>query len=169
MQCTILLLARYMGRRITDWLEHTVEDQLKLSINREKTKVVKMKQQGETLDFLGFTMRYDKDLHGRNRTYLNTFPSNKATAKHREKLLSLTNSGYKRTMSDTIAKVNETNRGWKNYFNKGYPKKCFRDINWYVLERFKSFIAHRSQRRCRPLRDGESLYAGLRRMRYQPL
>ena len=41
-----------MGRRITDWLEHTVEDQLKLSINREKTEVVKMKQQGETLDFL---------------------------------------------------------------------------------------------------------------------
>jgi len=164
-----VVMARYMGGRITDWLEDIVEDQLKLSINREKTKVGKMKQQGATLDFLGFTMRYDKDLHGRNRTYLNTFPSKKATAKHREKLRTVTNSGYKRTMVDTIAKVNEINRGWKNYFSKGYPRKCFRDINWFVLGRFKSFINHRSQRRCRPLRDGESLYAGLRRMGYEPL
>jgi len=164
-----VVIAHYMGRRITDWLEDIVEDQLKLSINREKTKVVKMKQQGEALDFLGFTMRYDKDLHGRNRTYLNTFPSIKATAKHREKLLAVTNSGYKVSMFDTIAKVNEINRGWKNYFCKGYPKKCFRDMNWFVLERFKSFINHRSQRRSRPLRDGESLYAGLRRLGYVPL
>ena len=164
-----VVMARFMGGRITDWLEDIVEDQLKLSINREKTKVVKMKQQGVALDFLGFTMRYDRDLHGRDRTYLNTFPSKKATAKHREKLRTVTNSGYKHTLSDTIAKVNEINRGWKNYFRKGYPRKCFRDIDWFVLNRFKSFIDHRSQRRCRPLRDGESLYAGLHRMGYQPL
>ena len=165
----LVVMARYMGRRITDWLEDVVEDQLKLSISRGKTKVVKMKQQGDALDFLGFTMRYDKDLHGRNRTYLNTFPSIKATDKHREKLRAVTNSGYKVSMSDAIAKVNEINRGWKNYFCKGYPRKCFRDINWFVLERFESFINHRSQRRCRPLRDGESLYAGLRRFGYVPL
>ncbi len=164
-----VVMARYMGRRITDWLEGIVEDQLKLSINREKTKVVKMKQQGESLDFLGFTMRYDKDLHGRNRTYLNTFPSIKATAKHREKLRAVTNSGYKASMADTIAKVNAINRGWKNCFCKGYPRNCFRDINWFVLERFKSFINHRSQRRSRPLRDGENLYAGLRRFGFVPL
>ena len=164
-----VVLARYMGRRITNWLEYTVEDQLKLRINLEKTKVVKMKNQGETLDFLGFTMRYDKDLHGRNRTYLNIFPSKKATDKHREKLRTVTNSGYKHTITDTIVKVNEINLGWKNYFRKGYPRKCFRDINWFVLDRFKSFINHRSQRRCRPLKKGESIYAGLRRMSYSPL
>ena len=39
----LVVMARYMGRRITDWLEDIVEDQLKLSINRKKTKVVKMK------------------------------------------------------------------------------------------------------------------------------
>ena len=39
-----VVMARYMGRRITDWLEAIVEDQLKLNINREKTKVVKMKR-----------------------------------------------------------------------------------------------------------------------------
>lgn len=164
-----VVMARYMGKRITDWLEQGIEGQLKLSINREKTKVVKMKNQGETLDFLGFSMRFDDDLHGRNRKYLNTFPSRKAEAKHRDKLRVLTGSGYKKSLRDTIARINEINRGWKNYFNLGYPNKCFRDIDWFTLKRFKSFINHRSQRRCRPLKDGESLYAGLRRLGYESL
>jgi len=164
-----VVLARYMGSRITDWLEDIVEGRLKLSINREKTKVVEMKRQGATLDFLGFTMRYDKDLRGRKQKYLNTFPSTKAAARHRDKLRSVTNSGYKYSIRDAIATVNDSNRGWKNYFEIGYPRKCFRELNWFVLTRFKSFINHRSQRRCRPLKDGESLYAGLRRMGYEPL
>jgi len=164
-----VVMARYMGSRITNWLEDIVEGRLKLSINREKTKVVEMKQQGATLDFLGFTMRYDKDLRGRKQKYLNTFPSTKAAARHRDNLRSVTNSGYKYSIRDAIAAVNDSNRGWKNYFGIGYPRKCFRELNWFVLTRFQSFINHRSQRRCRPLKDGESLYAGLRRMGYEPL
>ncbi len=164
-----IVVARYMGKRIENWLEYVVEDQLKLSINRDKTKVVKMRNEGASLHFLGFTMRYDRDMYGRNRKYLNTFPSRKAVKRHREKLCNLTRSGYKHTVRDTIAKVNEINRGWKNYFNTGYPRTCFKSTNWFVLNRFKTFINHRSQRQCRPLRDGESLYAGIRRMGYEPL
>ena len=164
-----VVMARYIGPRITDWLEYQVENQLKLSINREKTTVVRVDSQGESLDFLGFTLRIDNDLYGRDRTYLNTFPSKKAEGRLRDKLRAVTNSGYKRSLRDTIVKVNEINRGWKNYFEIGYPRDCFRNVNWFVLNRFKSFINHRSQRRCRPLKDGESLYAGLRRMGYEPL
>jgi len=43
---------------------------LGLSINREKTKVVHL-QHAESLDFLGFTFRYDRDLYGSEKTYLN--------------------------------------------------------------------------------------------------
>ncbi len=161
--------ARYMGPRIIEWLENVIEEQLDLSINREKTKVVDLKQQGGSLDFLGFTLRYDRDLYGRAQMYLNTFPSKKAVAHHRKELHAVTNSGYKHTVKDTIVRVNEINRGWKNYFKVGYPRDCFREMDWFVLKRFRSFINHRSQRRCRPLRDGESLYAGMRRMGYEPL
>ena len=160
--------ARYMGRRITDWIENVVEGELGLSVNREKTKVVKLKE-GETLDFLGFTMRFDEDRFGHDRKYLNTFPAKKAEAKQRDNLRKVINSGYKHTLKDTIAEVNLKNRGWKNYFKDEYSGKCFRGMNWFVLTRFNTFINHRSQRRCRPLRDGESLYAGLRRYGYEPL
>jgi len=164
-----VVMARYMGNRIEGWLESTLETELKLTINREKTRIVKMRDEKATLDFLGYTMRYDQDLYGRKRKYLNTRPSKKAECVLKDKLRGVTSSGYKRSVKAAIEDVNRITRGWKNYFNKGYPRKSYRDVNWFILNRFKSFIKHRSQRRCRPLRDGESLYACLRRLGYVPL
>ena len=164
-----VILARYIGPKITEWIEHTVEGRLKLTINRDKTKIVNMRQQGVTLDFLGYSMRFDKDLHGRKSSYLNIFPAKKSVMKHREKLRKLTSSGYKCSVRDSIEAVNESNRSWMNYFKHGYPRKCFRDMDHFILRRFRTFLNHRSQRRCKPLKDGESLYAGIRRMGYQNL
>lgn len=64
----------------------------------------------------------------------------------------------------------EGNRSWKSHYQQiGYPNESFKAMDWFVLSRFKSFINHRSQRKCRPLKDGESLYAGIRRMGYVSL
>ena len=46
----------------------------------------KLAETGASLNFLGFTFRYDRDLHGRDRRYLNVFPSKKSVARLREKL-----------------------------------------------------------------------------------
>ncbi|MEI6972602.1 MAG: group II intron reverse transcriptase/maturase, partial [bacterium] len=48
-----VVLARYVDRRITGWIEGTIEGWMGLEINREKTRVLDMKQEGETLGFLG--------------------------------------------------------------------------------------------------------------------
>ena len=132
-------------------------------------QVVNLRKEGENLDFLGFTLRYDRDLHGRPHRYLNVFPSDKAMKRIRERIHERTCSGYKRSLRTTIQHINDLTRGWKNYFQIGYPRKRFRDINWYILKRIEVFLRHRSQRKCKPLMDGESLYAGLRRMGLVPL
>lgn len=164
-----VVMARYMGRRITDWLENKLENELGLVVNREKTQIVQLRNEGESLDFLGFTMRYDQDAFGRNRNYLNAFPSRKAAERYRDKVRAITGSGYRRTLKGAIEQVNQLNRGWKGYFDFGYPRMCFRDLNWFTRQRFKGFIRHRSQRKCKPLKDGETLYAGLHRLGLQPL
>ena len=164
-----VVMARYVGKRITDWLEQKLESELELTINGEKTRIVNMRKPGESLDFLGFTMRYDKDLNGRPRRYLNIFPANKPVARYKDKIRQLTGSGYKRSLRDTVMQVNLLNRGWKGYFEFGYPRKRFRDLNWFTQQRFKGFLGHRSQRKCKPLRDGETLYAGLHRLGWNPL
>jgi hypothetical protein len=48
-------------------------------------------------------------------------------------------------------------------FRYGYPRRVFRRLNYYLQVRFRCFLRNRSQRRSRPFRAGESLYAGLHR------
>jgi len=80
-----VVLARHLGRRITSWIEETLEGRFRLTINREKTRVVKMNEPGASLNFLGFTFRYEQDLFGRNCRYLRVEPSRKAEQRLREK------------------------------------------------------------------------------------
>ncbi|MFC2141036.1 reverse transcriptase domain-containing protein [Acidobacteriota bacterium] len=155
--------ARHMGRRIITWIESELEQHLQLTINREKTGVVKLREPGTALNFLGFTLRYDQDLQGRSWKYLNTFPSKAATAQLKEKIRNKTKSSYKKSLTEVIKEINTITRGWKSYFNIGYPRKEFRALNHFTRRRFQRFLRNRSQRRSRPLRDGESLYAGLKR------
>jgi RNA-directed DNA polymerase len=159
----LVVLARYLGPRITGWMERKLEGDLGLHLNRSKTRIVRMGERGETLGFLGFTLRYDRDLMGRNMRYLNVFPSKKAVLRLRDKVRGKTRSGYKKPLREVIEEVNVILRGWANYFRYGYPRKVFRDVNHFVRCRFGRFLRNRSQRRSKPFRVGESLYAGLKR------
>lgn len=158
-----VVMARYMGKGVRDWVESKLEKDLGLLINREKTSIVRLGGTGKSLNFLGFTMRYDRDLHGGEGRYLNVFPSQKAVQAVREKLRTLTCSGFKAPLAETVAKVNSVVRGWSNYFAYGYPRKVFRALNHFVQCRFRCFLRNRSQRRSKPFRKGESQYKGLKR------
>jgi RNA-directed DNA polymerase len=158
-----VILARYMGSRITGWVERKLETDLRLRVNREKTNIVQMGKEGVSLDFLGFTLRYDRDQKGRNGRYLNIVPSKKAIARLRDKIRDKTRAGYKKPLGEVIEEVNVILRGWATYFRYGYPRKAFWGVNHFVRCRFRRFLLNRSQRRSRPFREGERLYAGLKR------
>jgi RNA-directed DNA polymerase len=164
-----VVLARYMGPRLVSWLERTLEQDLRLTVNRTKTRVVRVTAPQQSLDFLGFTLRYLGDRHGRPHRYLAVGPSKRAQARVREKVRGLTRAGAKHSLADTIAAVNTLLRGWRAYFRYGYPRQAFRTLNHYVRVRFRCFLRNRSQRRSRPFRQGESLYAGLQRYGLQYL
>jgi RNA-directed DNA polymerase len=159
-----VIQARYMGRRIVEWIESKLEKEMRLTINKEKTRVVKMNEPKANLNFLRFTLRYQDDLFGRPQQYLDIFPSKKAVKALRGKLKDKTRSGYKKPLIEVIKEINQITSGWKNYFAYGYPRKVFRDVNYFTRRRFQSFLRNRSQRKSKPLREGESLYAGLKRM-----
>jgi RNA-directed DNA polymerase len=158
-----VVLARWMGPQIHAWLDRTLEQDLRLMLNRTKTRVVRLHAAGTSLDFLGFTLRYDRDRLGRDRRYLNVGPSKRALARLRDKLRGLTTPSTKRSLVETITAVNTLLRGWTGYFRYGYPRSAFRALNRYLQVRFWCFLRNRSQRRSRPFRHGESLYAGLQR------
>lgn len=158
-----VILARYIGPRIIQWVDEKLEEDLGLRVNRDKTSIVRMGKRNEALDFLGFTLRYERDLKGRDKQYLNVLPCEKAINRLRDKIRVRTRSGYKKPLKEVIEEVNVILRGWANYFHYGYPRRVFRDVNHFVRCRFARFVQNRSQRRSKPFREGESLYAGLKR------
>ena len=154
-----VVLARHVGQRVRSFVEETVEGWLGLKINREKTRVVKLREQGQTLDFLGFSFRLDRDRHGRAQQYWNMHPSKKALAREREKLRSLISCQRSfQPLPELIGQLNRHLRGWSNYFRAGYSRDAFREINWYVRERLTRHLHRRSQRPWRPP-EGVSAYA----------
>ena len=158
----VIMVKKYRDE-ITRFVEEKIENWLGLKVNKEKTKIIDLKK-GETLNFLGYTFAYHKDLHGRNKMYLNMFPSQKAITKEKEKIKELTDKGQcHKPILDVIKELNRNLKGWGNYFSIGYPRKAKRQINRYVREKLKKHLNRRSQRRYR-LRDETSYYSQFKKM-----
>jgi len=164
-----VVLARYQSRQLVNWIEELLEGRFRLTINREKTRIVKMRQPGESLTFLGFTLRYDRDLHGRDHRYLNVVPSKKAMARAREKVRELT--GPQRCcvpIPELIQTINHWTMSWSRYYRYGYPRSVFRQLNWHVFKRLSHHLHRRSQRPFQTA-EGTTVYAKLQRLGLRPL
>jgi len=160
-----VVLARYISPQLRSWIEGKLEGWLGLQINREKTRVLDLRDPGQSLDFLGYTLRYDRDQYGRGtRRYLNLHPSRNAMAREREALRQLINPRQSHTpLPELIGRVNRNLRGWSNYFELGYPRAAFRHLNHFVRHRLGKHLQRRSQRGWRA-RQGVSVYAHLRHL-----
>ncbi len=164
-----VILARCQTERLIGWVEGLLEGRFKLTINREKTRTVQLGGPGKSLTFLGFTLRYDRDLHGGRHRYLNVFPSSKAMARARAKIRELTSRTWNfLPISELVGGVSAWLGSWGMYFRHGYPSKAFAELNWYAVNRLMSHLRRRSQRPYRVPED-ESFYAHLRRLGFQPL
>jgi RNA-directed DNA polymerase len=151
-------MAKYVGNTIKSWVEVKIENWMGLKINREKTKVIDVTQPSATLEFLGYTFRFDKDLKGRKYRYWNRIPSKQAVIAARATIHGLTESRWGcRPMEEVVRKLNRFLVGWANYFRTGYPRRAFSAINQYVLQRMTMFLKRQSQRPFK-LPEGTSWY-----------
>ena len=158
-----VILARHQYGRLRQWIEGTLEGRFRLTINREKTRVVKLSQAGASLDFLGFTLRYDASRFGPRR-YLNVFPSAKSLSRARVKLRELTDRRHNfEAVESTVAGVSRWLGSWGEYFRHGYPSEAFGKLNWFAIQRLKRHLQRRSNRPYR-VPAGESFYAHLQRL-----
>lgn len=164
-----VVLACYQSRRLVNWIEETLEGRFGLTINREKTRTVNLSETGESLDFLGFTLRYDRDRFGRPRRYLNVFPAKKSLARARAKLRELTDRRRHFVAIDEMVRdVSRWMKSWGSYFRHGYPGEAFLELTWFASERLRRHLRRRSQRPYR-IPEGESFYGHLQRLGFQPL
>jgi group II intron reverse transcriptase/maturase len=142
-----------MGRRITQEAEDKLREllcRMGLKLNTQKTRKV----QAVTMpfNFLGFTVRHDRDLKGRNNRYWNIIPSAKSGKKIREKVHDfLKKSGHLAPRLVTQG-LNALIRGWLNYYDipgVSYPAMSKRMLRHYLYERLDRYYKRKSQRRSR--------------------
>jgi RNA-directed DNA polymerase len=172
-----VIMAKFVGRRVTDFVGNVLEGRMGLTINRGKTRTVKLGLRSTrdpvgpeaSLDFLGYTFRYDRDRQGRGHRYLNWCPSKKSQQRERDRLRELTGPDKCfMPIPALIHQVNEQTRGWGAYFALGYPRKVFRAINAFARDRLTRHLKRRSQRPFRPP-EGVSWYQQLHRLGLKPL
>jgi RNA-directed DNA polymerase len=157
-------LAKQMGTETVEFIESRLEGKFQLEINREKTRVVDLREEGASLDFLGYTFRYDRDLKGRDRKYLNVFPSKKAVQRERDKLREMTSCHQCfKPISTLMDELNRQLKGWANYFSFGYSTGVYWEIDWFVRSRLIQHLQRRSQRPYSPPK-GEAWYTHLQRL-----
>jgi RNA-directed DNA polymerase len=141
-----VVMARYQGPQLVEWVEKKLEGWLGLKINRNKTRIVNLNEQGTHLDFLGYQFRYDRSRFG-SGTYLNWGPSAKALTREKAVLTEMTASRQGFMPIDwLIAKINRHLKGWMNYFSLGYPYDVFQKIGHHVRSRMIRHLRRRSQR-----------------------
>lgn len=164
-----VILANRLSQPLIEWVESQLEERFRLTINRSKTRTVDLKQLSASVDFLGYTFRFDRDLFGRGGRYLNVFPSKRSLARFRDRVRDLTASSRGLVpIDDLVGEITRYLRGWGQYFSLGYPRRIFNRADSFVVKRLTCHLQRRSQRPFRPP-DGKSFLAYLQPLGLQLL
>ena len=132
----VVVLCEGNTERILTGMKAVLND-LGLSLNETKTKVVDARQ--ENFTFLGFSIGMKK-----GRKYGSLFPctepSKKAMKHIRSEIKQLTTERYSATSTEVvIRKVNEVVRGWVGYFYYGNCTKAMSTLKEYLLYRLRVY------------------------------
>jgi len=159
-----VVLARYVGPRIEEFITEKLENWLGLKINRQKTRIVKLSDKNQRLEFLGYQIGLAADRVNRQRHYWRLEPSSKSVRRELDKLRAMTaRHRSSLPLPELIADLNRHLKGWGNYYGYGYPRPSFRKLNWYIQRRLLRHLRRRSQRPWKPPQE-LTLYQYLRQL-----
>lgn len=142
-----VLMAKDLKPQAVNYLQKLLI-RMDLTINEEKTRTIRAEK--ESFNFLGFTFRYDKDLHGSDKRYWNVIPAKKSVNKVIEKIRETLHSSLHYNPKRLVEEMNGISRGWLNYFDiKGvsYPSCAKRYIRYYLNTSLYRYYNRKSQRK----------------------
>jgi hypothetical protein len=140
-----------MGKKINGEVESYLKKLLSrmgLSLNTSKTHKVNAKE--NSIDFLGFTIRYDRDLKGGNHKYLNIQPSRKSEQKLRECIKRYLQQHGQSNAIEVAKNLNTIIQGWLNCFiikKVSYTAVSRRRLRRYLIDELYRYYNRKSQRR----------------------
>ena len=148
-----VLMGKSMPKEVTDRLT-TLISRMGLILNGDKTKKVKATE--TSFDFLGFTVRYSRDLFVEGKKYWEIIPSKKSEQKVRDKVSIYLDSHGHSPAKATADELNAILRGWLNYFiieGVSYPQMSKRRLRHYLVTKLYRYFNRKTQRKCRLYRQ----------------
>jgi len=133
---------------------HNLLNRMGLRLNETKTRQIDARK--ESFDFLGFTVRYDRDIHGGNYKYWNISPSKKSEQRIRDKIKDYLKTHGHSSTENLASGLNVILRGWLNYFDingVSYPAMSKRRLRVYLSGGLHRYYGRKSQRRCKLYRQ----------------
>lgn len=114
-----------------------------LTINREKTRITRL---AEGFDFIGFQfVKRRSPTSGKQCIYI--FPSKAAQRNIRRRIKHFTKRRAPITPAEFVEQVNQTVRGWVNYFRHANASEAFRRLQRFINIRFRRYLNYRSKGR----------------------
>jgi RNA-directed DNA polymerase len=144
-----VLMGKELPEEVIDKLKSLLH-RMGLSLNEGKTRKIDARK--DSFNFLGFAIRYDKDIKGRDIRYWNIIPSKKSEQKVRDKVKEYLSTHGHFKAEDVASGLNSIIRGWLNYFTVpgvSYPAMSKRQLRAYLSTRLYRYYNRKSQRKSR--------------------
>jgi RNA-directed DNA polymerase len=158
-----VVMAKYITCKVKHWIEDTLEQRFKLTINREKTKIIDLAKSQTEINFLGYSLRQVL-LHGKKKAkFCLITPSNKSLKRAFEEIRVRTKSenGLKPIMQ-VVKELNLFLKGWGQFFKLGHPSAAFSKVNRHAAHKLYKFLQRRSQRGYKKSNNEQTWYEHLK-------
>ena len=120
-----------------------IASRMGLTINREKTRITKL---SEGFDFIGFQFVKRRSPHsGKLCIYIH--PSKSSQRNIRRQIKSFTKRRAPIQPAEFVQEVNQTVRGWVNYYRHTNASDAFRRLQRFINTRFRRYLNYRSKGR----------------------
>lgn len=127
--CNIYVKSKRAGLRVMDSITRIIENELKLKVNKDKSAVdIVIKRK-----FLGFSFYFDK---GEAKIRIHE----KSIKRFKEKVKSITNRNRGISMDDRLMRLNDSIKGWINYFGIANAKRKLMELDQWIRRRLRACI-----------------------------
>ena len=119
-----------------------IMQKLKLTVNETKTRQCRVPD--ETFNFLGYTIGRCY-LRRTGHAYISSWPSVKKVKGLRASLSAMTRrSSTGLSVEEMVGKLNETIRGWANYFRLGSVHAAYQAVMHHACRRLRQWLGRKS-------------------------
>jgi RNA-directed DNA polymerase len=120
-----------------------IASRMGLTVNREKTRITKLV---DGFNFIGFEfVKRRSPRSGKWSIYI--FPSKRAQRNIRQRIKYFTKRRAPIAPAEFVEQVNQTVRGWVNYFRHTNASQAFRSLQRFINTRFRRYLNLRSKGR----------------------